>query len=363
MRNMIILLLTLGSSLVALAQGAHYDNSPGDLTGGGTIAGDLDMDGNDLLDVEDLRLTCASCPALIYTNAATTDASPPGISIRSGDAYPLATGTRVYGANTCALGGSGSRKAVVADYTACTGDNIGVVINGVTNTLTAGTHWTAATSNEATCASICTAIDALVGVSCSECSSASVPVVIDPGCNVVKLTTSDAACVAVTNYSDGQLLVGPGDGAFPAIATPADKDSGFYWFQDGYWYYSGNGSPSVYFYSGGMGMGTNKTLGLYGTGTGARLINLSAVPTAIGTYPTNLHGLGSGSAGTGGSFIVNGDSYLDGLLSLSGIMRDVGATCAAGDVAIDTGGGTVEFCYCRATDTWGCVPLTSGPAD
>lgn len=43
--------------------------------------------------------------------------------------------------------------------------------------------------------------------------------------------------------------------------------------------------------------------------------------------------------------------------------EDVGATCTLGQVRLDTGGATVELCYCQATDTWLCADMTSGPTD
>jgi hypothetical protein len=43
--------------------------------------------------------------------------------------------------------------------------------------------------------------------------------------------------------------------------------------------------------------------------------------------------------------------------------EDASATCTLGQWVIDTGGGTVELCYCQATDTWYCTPLTAGPTD
>lgn len=43
--------------------------------------------------------------------------------------------------------------------------------------------------------------------------------------------------------------------------------------------------------------------------------------------------------------------------------EDVGATCALGEMKLDTGGATVELCYCSATNTWVCTPMASGPTD
>lgn len=49
------------------------------------------------------------------------------------------------------------------------------------------------------------------------------------------------------------------------------------------------------------------------------------------------------------------------LLTLT--QADLTSTCTTGQARIDTGGGTIEFCYCRATDTWACTALASGPTD
>jgi len=45
------------------------------------------------------------------------------------------------------------------------------------------------------------------------------------------------------------------------------------------------------------------------------------------------------------------------------VAEDVGATCAAGEMKLDTGGAAKELCYCEATDTWVCTTMASGPTD
>lgn len=52
----------------------------------------------------------------------------------------------------------------IVDYTGLAGDTVAININGTTTTLTEGVDWTAATSNEATSASLTTALNTVTGI-------------------------------------------------------------------------------------------------------------------------------------------------------------------------------------------------------
>lgn len=59
---------------------------------------------------------------------------------------------------------------------------------------------------------------------------------------------------------------------------------------------------------------------------------------------------------------TSGVSYNDvNILELR--QADLTSTCTLGQIAVDTGGATVELCYCKATDTWFCASIASGPTN
>jgi len=64
-----------------------------------------------------------------------------------------------------------------------------------------------------------------------------------------------------------------------------------------------------------------------------------------------------------GNFRVAGETLIDEVNIFTLTQEDVGATCTLGQIRIDNGGAAEELCYCKATDTWVCAALTSGPAD
>lgn len=43
--------------------------------------------------------------------------------------------------------------------------------------------------------------------------------------------------------------------------------------------------------------------------------------------------------------------------------EDVGVVCAVGQLRLDTGGVTVELCYCQVVDGWVCAAMAAGPVD
>lgn len=58
-------------------------------------------------------------------------------------------------------------------------------------------------------------------------------------------------------------------------------------------------------------------------------------------------------------------SFPDGILAGLNVLvqEDLTATCTLGQLKLDTGGATIELCYCRATNTWACTPMAAGPTD
>lgn len=169
---------------------------------GGTLTGSVNMIGNDLWCVDDIEPT-STCELA-------DDSAPSASVIRMGqDAWPQAA-INTTGGGMCILPGEGTNKVTVAGYTNCATDVVTITINGVATTLTEGTHWTASTSNAATCTSLCTAIDAIVGVSCNACAGAVAPIKRDAGCYTVSISaTTDATCYTVVSGADGTMTLPP----------------------------------------------------------------------------------------------------------------------------------------------------------
>jgi hypothetical protein len=357
--NLLIVFVLLGTPVDDRARASSA------VSAGGAVSSDLDMAGYNITNAEDLIFDCNTCPCLIYQESETTDAAACGISVGAGSAYPLAS-VNTTGADLCIGGGHGQRKVAIADYSLCAGDYVRVAINGTNNDLVAGVGWTAATDNATSCASLCSAMDALVGVSCSACVGAVAPIVVDPGCYSVTLATNDATCATITNEADGQVFYrSEGSAASPMISTQGDSNTGFFHnpSQDGYWYFSGNGYTSVYFGPSGIGMGADKTFTLFGTGAAARIQNGNYV-TVIGPAVTDAHGLTTTAAGTGGAMIVNGVLYNDGGSRFNGQMTIdvvIGASVSAPVACAAGTAGTIvyvddnddlsgpEHCICSAT--------------
>lgn len=225
-------------------------------------------------------LTCSEC--LIYQNAETTDAAAHRMSIRAGDAYPLAS-VNTSGGYTCAMGGIGSRSISIDNNANCAGDYIRFAINGINNDLTAGVDWTVGATEADSCTSLCSAADALVGLSCDACVGAIAPIVVDPGCYAVVLSDGDATCSTSTNGTDGPTYL--------SAATYVGRGPGV--LLDGYTYDSilyvrsrSGGNATIYANSlQGANINT-ATGGVFRFGTRGYFTALADGGYTFGTYPS-----------------------------------------------------------------------------
>ena len=86
---------------------------------------------------------------------------------------------------------AGQAIVTVVDYTALAGDSVTVNGTDITNTtLTAGSEWTAATSNTATATSLASALDGVAGINATS-TGAVVEVTVDNGGDITTFTTTD----------------------------------------------------------------------------------------------------------------------------------------------------------------------------
>lgn len=180
--------------LAASPQSSSYDGVPPSSLelAGGTMAGDINHAGNDLV-----------CSPL------TSDAAPSDLAAQACGAYPLAT-VNTTGGDINLAGGHGSKSITVDDYTNCGTDTVTVTVvdsdgAATANVLTEASEWTAATDNATTCASLAAAVGALAGVSATSCTAAKFGVTADAGTLRVTLAEGDATCTTVANGSDGEI--------------------------------------------------------------------------------------------------------------------------------------------------------------
>ncbi|KPJ59114.1 MAG: hypothetical protein AMJ46_12675 [Latescibacteria bacterium DG_63] len=173
------------------------------------------------------------------------------------------------------------------------------------------------------------------------------------------LDTSSAITLTLNGTASSKVLFGDNGAAAPALTTRSAgtklvlKD---------------NVSASYVDYA--LGMDTNILWLSIAGDTSAFYFKWYAKTTNIMTLRGDGNLNLTGDLSVGDNAIVNvGDidvdsvsadgstvDYMDvNILELT--QEDVGATCTLGQVRIDTGGATVEFCYCKATDDWGCAAL------
>ena len=249
MRRLGFLLFLVGFPLVASGNGVHYDSSEKGVTGGGRVDGDLQC-------VDDIEMT-AACQL-------TSDAAPSQSVIRTAqDAYPLAT-VNTTGGSIALVPGAGPTFVTITNYANCGTDSATITINGTAYVLTEGVSWTAATSNAATCTSLCAAIDALTGVSCAACSSAKSPIIIDDGGYEVKVAVSDATCATASYDTQGQVLIPRGSAAKPGLAFISYPDTGIFDYGGGILGFSYGGSET--FRVSGAAMSIGAAMFLYWSG-------------------------------------------------------------------------------------------------
>jgi hypothetical protein len=315
---------------------------------GGTLSGSVNMGGNDLVCVDDIEMV-SSCQL-------TSDAAPSQSVIRTAqDAYPLAT-VNTSGGDIVLLAGAGATNVNVDDYTQCGASTVTVTINGTAHVFTEGVSWTAATSNAATCTSLCAAIDALTGVSCAACSAAKAPVAVDSGAYSVQVARSTAACATVSAAAkEGQVLLNGFSFQHPAVASLRDPTTGLGLYAN-YVCLISAGAPTL------CGVAGHLQLSNY-LDTLTYEIRSSTSYTRIGGGTgTTTHSLGTGDLLVRQALEVDGSTFLDG--EVYGIIEaDLTAgACTAKRLVIDTGGANRENCRCNSAGTaYDCCTINAAP--
>jgi hypothetical protein len=245
---------------VAFAGGGtspHYDagSSTGLSTGGGTLTGPITITGASSDDCvifgDDGALGCTrtsdTAPATTYYTA--QSASPAAIG-----------GTNTTGATYLFGPGQGATGVSAFTFANCGTDTITVTIDGTATTKTEGTHWTAATSDAATCTSAATALKTITGVSASTtCSGEVLQLYKSDAAQSIAISCSDATCCTATNGTDGASLSYNRVhvnrfGASAGTCAAADmafswggslNQTGFCTDSSGYPYYYGNGTQMM----------------------------------------------------------------------------------------------------------------------
>ena len=293
--------------------------------------------------------------------------------------------------------------------------------------LTGDTNWTVAASVATTCANLATAVEALAGVGAT-CTSPNVLMTLDQGTTLVTLAESTAACTTVATGTPGAIIVRSritndttyaqfgASGGTPNAATGANDlymSSGTDFENDGTTRFDGATSVNALMSVNSSGIKLLDDVAVqFGSGTDAYIqYNTGLTPDglqlALGLDSRVFSIIEAGDQGTdfakglqtnptvcvqsadqttvtdriciahdqtdavlssdGGNIkIVPASSItaVTGILAASGAPRDVGTTCTAGEVMIDTGGATVEICVCTATDTIRCVATaTTNPVN
>jgi hypothetical protein len=190
MNTLLIIALALASPDYDLSW-KGFPGSGGTITGDLSITGTLGVTGATTLTGgstigEDLVLVCSSCPYLVYTPSQTTDAAGDGLTIHAGHAY----GTSKNGGDLLLSGGAGSHE-IACDQSIAAGDTITITVDGSSTTLTEGVEINAGLNDNEWCASVCTGINAISGVSCSGTTSPIHP------------STDNASSVVSYDFADG----------------------------------------------------------------------------------------------------------------------------------------------------------------
>jgi hypothetical protein len=152
-------------------------------------------------------------------------------------------------------------------------------------------------------------------------------------------------------------LLGNGSWAAPALAFASDDDTGIAWAASGVIDFVTNGSLAMRFTSSSLQFGN-----MYITAA-SRFYNFAGtLPLRLGTDITTSHGLSLNDVATGGSFEVDGSTYLDG--EVYGIVEaDLTAgACTAKRLVVDTGGANRENCRCNSAGTaYDCCTINAAP--
>jgi hypothetical protein len=172
----------------------------GTLTSGGTLmAGDLDMDENDIIDTDTM-----------YTQAPTTDAAPAEFDIFGASAYDQSTGGNQAAAGVNVCGGIGVRQISCDDRTLADTDEVALTVNGALTTLVESTDFDCEgeASEEVCCDNLGTAIDGVSGLT-TDCATTA---------GTCYITPADAsACTFFMEITDGGV-----NGAFGTATSGTD---------------------------------------------------------------------------------------------------------------------------------------------
>jgi len=188
------------------------------------------VDGDCTLPGDILSFDCNTCPCLIYQESETTDSNGCGITEHAGHAF----GTSKDGGDFILCGGDASHSIATTAAIAA-GDTVTTWIDGTALTvLTEGVDFDCSGTDDTCAASLCAAIDAQPGVSCSGTTSPIYPQVDADKCAMMFAFADGAADGVVgvdTTGAPGRIVTNAGTAAHPAI-TLWDDDSGIYYDTD-----------------------------------------------------------------------------------------------------------------------------------
>lgn len=286
---------------------------------GGSCIGNLNLGRFDLVLADD-----------IYETVRTSDAAAYDLSIMAGSAYPRAA-VNTGGANLTLMSGIGQRYITVTNVAISEGDQVSVTINGTAVTKTAknpgpaGADQFLCITNVGTCATaLAAAFSATSGVTAT--ASGAVVYFEPTAGSTVTLSqaitdgAADGAFGTPTNGADGQLLLPDGTQTLPGWTFYLDRDTGIF-----------RGSANV-----------------------MRLVTGGSTKISVeGNIEMYTHLDMNG-------FIVYGNSRRE----IPSADLAVGS-CSVYNESFDTGGATVEWCYCRVANAWFCLPsgTVNGPVD
>jgi hypothetical protein len=281
--------------LVATATGPHYD-APACTN---SVDGDFDITGN-------IAFDCNTCPCLIYQEAETTDAHGCGITEHAGHAF----GTSKDGGDLTLCGGDASHSIATTAAIAA-GDTVTTSIDGTAlAALTEGVDFDCSGTDDTCAASLCSAINAQSGVSCSGSTSPINPQVDADKCGVSFAFADGAADGVVgvdTTGSVGVVLLAGASLGSKTIRLGFSNGAGLAPYTTTGIGFINSLGQRVFSYSTG---GLTVNGGTINLNTG-ELVDLAG-PTQIGAVGSTSHSLGVGDVIVDNSLEVDGDLYADG---------------------------------------------------
>jgi hypothetical protein len=186
--------------------GPHYDASPLGPFTGGTLTSDLTLSNVDLI-----ANGAGTTDCVIYDDngaqgcTRTADEAPNNVVATAQTAWPGAT-VNTTGADLVLGAGQGRTAITAFTFANCATDTVTVTIDGTATVSTEGTHWTAATSDAATCASLRTRLIAISGISSTtNCSGEELRVHKSNTTASISIACSDATCCTATSGTDGGI--------------------------------------------------------------------------------------------------------------------------------------------------------------